>query len=201
MKNEGNLAAFFQETVSPANGQEGTESKNLHSLIEIHAQIETLYEEALERQEAISRKYSRSAGVGNDSSYFGSTHAGTVMLENGDLRKRDEMYISDLPRATFRTLAQSAARRVPVGMSNATRRFILNICSPMANEFDEIETELLVLRYRLSHLEDEILDIEPSNMNECKAKLRFMSGMMLNGCEIDQIDFGYLLDEIAQAVA
>lgn len=201
MKNEGNLLAFLQETVSTHECEDHLETKSLQNLIETHAQVEMLYEEALERQEALSRAYYRSAGDTSESRYSGSMHAGSILLESGELKKRDEVYISELPRESFRTLAQTAARRVPEGMLNATRRFILNSCSPMSAEFDEIETELVVLRFQLVQLEEQILDLEPRGLYECKAKLKFMSGMLLNGGEIDQSDFGYLLDEIARAMA
>lgn len=170
-------------------------SQTIFSLIEQFDYVEKMCEEALGRQEQIARQY-YTAQDGKTSSL-----SDMVEVKSGDMRARSEMSISDIAFKDFRQLHRLAQSVVPSGLPKASRRFVVNACTPGFVEIEDLEEMIKLYRFRMSVIEQDILDKVPSSVAEAVAKLNFMSSLMIDGGNIEVDFFAYLVEECASVIA
>jgi hypothetical protein len=181
------LASALQDDPEP--------SQTIFSLIEQFDYVERLCEEALGRQEQIARQYYATQEAAKAASHD------MVEVKSGDMQARADMSISDIAFKDFKQLHRLAQSVVPSGLPKANRRFIVNACTPGFVEIEDLEEMIKLYRYRMSVIEQDILEKVPSSVAEAVAKLNFMSSLMLDGGNIEVDFFAYLVEECASVIA
>ena len=185
----------LQDPTSIVFPEEPSPAPTIYSLIERYDYTENLCEEAIGREEEVARQLyatrNTAAAPGKD----------LVEAKSGDLRPRAEMSISDIPFKDFQQLHRLAQTVVPGGLLNASKRFVMNACSPNFVEIEDLEEMIKLYRYRLSIIEQAVLDFVPSSASEAVAKLKFMSSLMLDGGNLEVDFFAYLVEECALVIA
>ena len=180
------------ETIAP---DAQAASQTIFSLIEQFDYVETLCEEALTRQDELARQY-YVAQQGNV-----AMTSDLVEVKTGGLRERADMSISDMSFKEFKQLHRLAQSVVPGGLPKASRRFVVNACTPGFVEIEYFEETIKLYRYRMSIIEQDILDHVPVSAQEAVAKLNFISSLMLDGGNIEVDFFAYLVEECAFVIA
>lgn len=180
------------ETIAP---DAQAASQTIFSLIEQFDYVETLCEEALTRQDELARQY-YVAQQGNV-----ALASDLVEVKTGGLRERADMSISDMSFKEFKQLHRLAQSVVPGGLPKASRRFVVNACTPGFVEIEYFEETIKLYRYRMSIIEQDILDHVPVSAQEAVAKLNFISSLMLDGGNIEVDFFAYLVEECAFVIA
>lgn len=162
---------------------------------------ERMCNDAIQRQEDISRRF-RYAGTTNASPdvVLQGVNDDPVATASGAIIPRSKVKLSDIEFGDFREMADMAARVVPSGFPISTKRFILNACSAEFEEIEVIENEIRLLKSQMADLERKIMNATPENIIEATRKLKFMVSMMLDGTEIDQDYFAYLVEECADII-
>ena len=180
------------ETIAP---DAQAASQTIFSLIEQFDYVEKLCEEALTRQDELARQYyaAQQGGMAmaND----------MVEVKSGEMRVRADMSISDISFKDFKQLHRLAQSVVPGGLPKASRRFVVNACTPGFVEIEYFEETIKLYRYRMSIIEQDILDHVPVSAQEAVAKLNFISSLMLDGGNIEVDFFAYLVEECAFVIA
>jgi hypothetical protein len=169
--------------------------QTIFSLIEQFDYVEKLCEEALTRQEKLARQYYE------DQERNSAAARELVEVKTGEMRARADMSISDISFKDFKQLHRLAQAVVPGGLPKASRRFVMNACTPGFVEIEDLEETIKLYRYRMSIIEQEILDHVPGSAKEAVAKLNFMSSLMLDGGDIEVDFFAYLVEECAFVIA
>jgi hypothetical protein len=185
----------LHDTVENIASDEQTAPQTISSLIEQFDYVEKLCEEALTRQDELARQYyaaqQGSVALASD----------LVEVKTGDMRVRADMSISDISFKNFKQLHRLAQSVVPGGLPKASRRFVVNACTPGFVEIEDLEEMIKLYRYRMSIIEQDILDHVPYSAQEAVAKLNFMSSLMLDGGNIEIDFFAYLVEECAFVIA
>ena len=180
------------ETIAP---DAQAASQTIFSLIEQFDYVETLCEEALTRQDELARQY-YVAQQGNV-----ALASDLVEVKTGGLQERADMSIRDMSFKEFKQLHRLAQSVVPGGLPKASRRFVVNACTPGFVEIEYFEETIKLYRYRMSIIEQDILDHVPVSAQEAVAKLNFISSLMLDGGNIEVDFFAYLVEECAFVIA
>jgi hypothetical protein len=163
-------------------------------LISRHTHMEKLCEQALTEQDALARSYySRDPSVSRPSDDL-------VEVKSGEMEPRNSMSISDIAYDNYRELKRLAQTVVPPGLPNASKRFVINACTPEFVDLELLEESIKIFRFRMSSIEQEILDHVARSAREAVAKLKFMSGLLLDGGEIEIDYFAYLVEECADII-
>ena len=162
---------------------------------------ERLCNDAIQRQEDISRRF-RYAGNTNASPdvVLQGVNDDPVATTSGAIIPRNKLKLSDIDFGDFREMADMAARVLPSGFPISTKRFILNACSAEFEDIEGIESEIRLLKSQMADLERKIMNATPDNIIEATRKLKFMVAMMLDGTEIEQDYFAYLVEECADII-
>jgi hypothetical protein len=193
------MALAIRKTLEvPANDvfpEEHSCSQTIVSLIQQYDYVEKLCEVAIGQQEDISRQFyaTQHTGIAPDKDL--------VEVKSGDMRPRADMSISDISFKDFQQLHRLAQTVVPNGLPNASRRFVLNACTPAFVEIEDLEEMIKLYRYRMSIIEQDILDHTPTSSAEAVTKLKFMSSLMLDGGNLEVDFFAYLVEECAFVIA
>lgn len=185
----------LHDPVEPAAPDAQAASQTIFSLIEQFDYVEKLCEETLARQDALARQYYM-AQQGNV-----ALASDLVEVKTGGMRERADMSISDISFKDFKQLHRLAQSVVPGGLPKASRRFVVNACTPGFVEIEDLEETIKLYRYRMSIIEQDILDHVPTSAREAVAKLNFMSSLMLDGGNIEIDFFAYLVEECAFVIA
>lgn len=167
------------------------EAPNLFYLTGQYKFVEKLCEEAIGRQDGLARSYYQHFARSRDQA------EDPVETREGDMLPRARMSVSDLPFNDLRHLNRIAKNVVPNGLPGANRRFLINACTPELADIEVIEEEIKLLRYRMSVIEQEILDHTPRSSEEAVEKLKFISSIMLDGGSMEVDFFAYLVEECA----
>lgn len=167
------------------------ESPNLLSLVSQYELVEKLCEEAIGRQEGLARRYYQHFARRKDRA------EDLVETKDGVMRPQAQVSVSDLSFRDFQHLNGIAQRVVPKGLPGANRRFLINACTPEFVDIEDIEEEIQLLRYRMSVIEQEILDHAPRSSEEAIEKLKFISSIMIDGGSMEVDFFAYLVEECA----
>ena len=162
---------------------------------------ERMCNDAIQRQEDISRRF-RYAGTSSASPdvVLQGVNDDPDATASGAIIPRNKLKLSDIAFGDFRDMADMAARVVPGGFPISTKRFILNVCSAEFEDIEVIETEIRLLKSQMADLERKIMNATPDNIIEATRKLKFMVAMMLDGTEIEQDYFAYLVEECADII-
>lgn len=151
------------------------------ALVARYEEVEALCEKAIESQERLARQIYAQHSEGPPS---GRTAA-----------------ISDIAFAEFRQMHALARKLVPVGLPNASRRFVTKAGAPGLVEIEDMEETIRQYRCRMSVIEQEILNLAPASVQDAAAKLTFMACLMLDGGNLEVDFFAYLVEECAFVIA
>jgi hypothetical protein len=171
------------------------DAPNLLSLMSQYEYVEKLCEEAIERQEQFARSnYKNLCATGTFAERFPE-----VIVADPVSASRTS--VVDLPFADVRNLNRIARGIIPAGMPHANRRFLMNARQPEIAAIEEVEEEIKLLRFRMTRIEEQILDATPRSVEEAVEKLKFISSLMLDGGTIEIDLFAYLVEECAFVVS
>ncbi|MDQ2065372.1 hypothetical protein Q9295_03215 [Xinfangfangia sp. CPCC 101601] len=179
---------------------------DIFEAVQRHAYLEQEMDMAIQQQEELTRAFYRSRNrMANGKSYTGKMlegelHDGDIVLDDGGARRRNDLRIAELPLKTVSKLLRSVKASVPSFMPNAARRAVLNRCNIDLVAVEEIETQILVYRVNMDDLEEHIWEYRPKNLDECVAKLTFISGIMMDARETDPAHVAFVLDEAAMLI-
>ena len=180
--------SFDHDVINTAAG-EVVDKCTLAELIARHNYMEKLCEDALTEQDELARSfYSANSGM---------SHSDLVEIKTGQFELRNQLSISDLAFDDFKQMNQLAKQVVPQGLPNASRRFMVNACTPEFAQIEYLEETIKIYRFRMSTIEQEILESIPASKGEAVAKLKFMANLMVDGGDIEIDYFAYLVDECA----
>jgi len=156
---------------------------------------------AIERQDDLARSiYRRAEEVHAAEDGFTAFERDKDDTESVDVKEfasRDRSSISDIPFAEYRNLLRKAQKLVPNGLPNSNRRFVINTEPAELEEVEELEQTITMYKFHMGCVERDILESVPRDALESLAKLRFVAYLLLDGHEIEQDYFAYLVEECA----
>ncbi|SEO27427.1 hypothetical protein SAMN04488103_11828 [Gemmobacter aquatilis] len=147
-----------------------------------YLEVEAQCEAVVERQEVLSRSLGRNPAP---------AHA------NDDLH-RD---LSDLTFDQFREYCEQIVKVVPGRLPGSIRSALLSVEPQVMTELKELDLKVEACRIRMAMVEHAILEASPVSMAEALAKLRFISGIMLDGAEMEPLYFAHALEECTFLIA
>lgn len=187
----------FASDVAPASfPQKPFPSLDFLKTISYFADVEEKCDLAIQKQDALIRSVSarmrgKADATGQDDAFLPLT---------ADQASRSHLTAVDLPFSEYRKIAAMANTHVGPMMPMATLRFISQAGSAEVDEIEALEIEIQEHRKMMQQLEDIILEQTPAFSYEATAKLKFMTGLMLDGGEIEVDLFAYIVAECAQVI-
>lgn len=186
--------AYLKKDKVSAEIMEAYEAPSLSFLMQQHELIEKLCEDAIDRQEQLARSCYHHVACGRDQA------ANLAEITQRDPRSRVRMSVAELPFSDIKYLNNIARNVVPDGLPSANRRFLVNACTQEFEDIELLEEQIKLLRYRMSAIEQEILDHTPRSSAEAVDKLQFISSLMMNGGSMEIDFFAYLVEECAVVI-
>jgi hypothetical protein len=113
---------------------------------------------------------------------------------------RTSIIATDLPFSEYRRIAALANTRVGPQMPMATMRFISQAGRSEIDVIEDLEAEITELRRLMTEVEALILENVPRSAEDATSKLKFMTGLMLDGGEIEFDYFAYIVAECAEVI-
>jgi hypothetical protein len=175
------MAISVLPPLQPGPVDEGAVPQTVANLVALYDEIEQLCESAISRQEGLARQL-----------YAVRPDAPSACTAPA---------ISDLDFDDFRHKHALAAKVVPGGLLNASRRFMMTAHAPCLVEIEDLEEAIRLLRCRMGVVEQDILNLTPGSALDAATKLKFMASLMLDGGNLDVDYFAYLVEECAFIVA
>jgi chemotaxis protein histidine kinase CheA len=113
---------------------------------------------------------------------------------------RTSLNATDLPFSEYRKIAALAVDRVGKQMPMATMRFIAQAGNSEVDIIEDLEAEIMELRRMMRNIEEVIIEQTPRSARDATTKLKFMTGLMLDGGEIEVDLFAYVVAECAEVI-
>jgi hypothetical protein len=113
---------------------------------------------------------------------------------------RTSLNATDLPFSEYRKIAALAVDRVGKQMPMATMRFIAQAGNSEVDIIEDLEAEIIELRRMMRNIEEVIIEQTPRSARDATTKLKFMTGLMLDGGEIEVDLFAYVVAECAEVI-
>lgn len=157
-------------------------AENIIEMFLHYLEVEAQCEAIIETQEVLSRSLGRKPAP---------THA------NDDFHRE----VSDLTYEQFRANYEQVVKAVPGRLPGPIRSALLSADPQVVTELKELDDKLAACRRRMATMEYVILEACPVSAEEALAKLRFMSGIMLDGAEMEPLYFAHALEQCTFLIA
>lgn len=169
---------------------------DFNKAIQYFAEIEDRCDTAIQSQDELIRKVSRRMHGTVDT----TGAADDVQPLSTQEAYRTTITATDLPFSEYRKIAALANSRVGPQMPMATLRFISQAGRSEIDMIEDLEAEVTELRRLMTEVEGLILENVPRSAQDATAKLTFMTGLMLDGGEIEFDYFAYIVAECAEVI-
>jgi len=175
----------------------GFESRlDFDKAIKYFSEIEEKCDLAIQRQDDLIRHVSRRLHGSVDK----TGDADTFVQMSTNPIARTSLNATDLPFSEYKKIAALAVDRVGKKMPMATMRFINQAGNSEVDAIEDLEAEIMELRRLMRNIEEMILEQTPISARDATTKLKFMTGLMLDGGEIEVDLFAYVVAECAEVI-
>lgn len=164
--------------------------------ISYFAEIEDRCDQVIQKQDELIRLVSRRMRGTVDT----TGEADTKLPMSPQDGNRTTINATDLPFSEYRKIAAMANTRVGPQMPMATMRFISQAGRSEIDMIEDLEAEVIELRRLMTEIEALVLENVPRSAEDATAKLTFMTGLMLDGGEIEFDYFAYIVAECAEVI-
>jgi hypothetical protein len=165
-------------------------TQSMSDMIRMFEALETQCDEALTRQERLSR----AVFAGRTLPRLSEDAAATAP------HAPDAGRMTGRPFGEFRGAVELAQKCIRNALPLTTRRFIENLDRPEGSEIESLEAEITRLQSEMRILEIQILQYLPQCLEDISAKLKFVVSLMLDGQEIETEYFAFLVEECAEVM-
>lgn len=160
-------------------------------LVRMHTQFESQCEIHIEQQEMITRQLmwrQQLSGL-NVPKFFPPSESGS------------DSPVEQTPGFDeYRRRHAVASAMNQSGLPVTKRRFVISATDDEINEIEDLEEKIQRERAWMSAVEQALFDCVPRNGSEAIAKLKFLTNLMVDGGEVEQDYFAYLVAECTLAL-
>lgn len=163
----------------------------VYNLVRLHTFHERECELLIERQETLARDFFNARASGQ--------HEASVTFSAPE-GKSDSEDALNFGFADFRRRYTAASTFYTHGLPSAKRRFVTSAKSSEIKEIEIVEERILLERGNMNHLEQAIFECVPKSPHDALTKLKFLASLMLDGGDMEQDYFAYLVEECVSAL-
>lgn len=195
-RNTKEMRIAAQAVISPTTNRNVEDQLDFEKAIKYFSETEEKCDLIIQRQDDLIRHVSRRMRGSIDK----TGDADTLVQMSADPLIRTSLNATDLPFSEYRKIAALAVDRIGKQMPMATMRFINQAGNSEVDTIEDLEAEIMELRRLMRNIEEMILEQTPLSARDATTKLKFMTGLMLDGGEIEIDLFAYVVAECAEVI-
>ena len=170
------------------------EKLSIQAQIEIFKRFEQQCDEATEELEALAKDVTYRVSQAESA----EDKTSEVDLDNEFFFGwKADITPTEVDQKSFRRRAELARKFCVPYRVSAGFNFVEGAMEAELEELETLDLRIRLLQYQMDQTEAEIIEMVPTSAAEAIAKLKFVSGLLINGCHLDVDHFAFIVQEAA----